>query len=556
MHDKPAQDLPPDGIRKPAGPLGGLFGDPRTPGDLPPSDGQPRPAPPPPSRNLLTRVVLPLGIFVAAVAIIAWVTQYLPSRPGAPDGGEARVAPADARPLLEPAPGAPGWDPKHRVLEAFWAAYAPPADKRSGQKGTWMVWDLADGKLVSWDGQQRGAPVKVDNPEDRKNWHLYRPEYEVFHEGTRDGGYYDYPLRNVSAGPVEMRLIEASCQCSSLKACVLSEAEWASFARSASQGDPVKRTRNEPADGLTWQPLTRQDTRGLIIPAKANVLVRLYWDGNKQEPERLTLTVKLGSMPVDKPSERHVTGLQAQIAYVRPVMFYPERVEIGTLMPQGVSPKVPLICWSATRDLNVRLADGAADPRLAFDEPEKLPDEELRAFEQAQASTGSVARVRSAYRVRVRVHEQKDNQQLDLGSFQRPVPLTILGNGEPLNVPTPIINGTVMGDIRLGSLEDQNRINLKHFPARLGKTMTVALWAKPGMVLEYEGHHPPILPVEAKLSPKKGETVPEWTVWELKVTVRPNVDPGPLPEDAVLILRAKQPSRLMRIPIVGIAGRG
>ena len=52
-------------------------------------------------------------------------------------------------------------------------------------------------------------------------------------------------------------------------------------------------------------------------------------------------------------------------------------------------------------------------------------------------------RIRSAFRVTVKVHETMGGKQLDLGAFQRNLPVAVSGDGEELTVATPSVRGIV-----------------------------------------------------------------------------------------------------------------
>src|SRR5262249_37389689 len=137
-------------------------------------------------------------------------------------------------------------------------------------------------------------------------------------------------------------------------------------------------------------------------------------------------------------------------------------------------------------------------PCFAF-KAEPLDDKECEALMKEFRAAGNPARVRSAYRVEVVVHEQKSGKQLDLGPFQREAALVIYGDGEKLDVPVPMVRGSVHGDIKVGA-QDQQRIDLGNFKASIGKEVTVRLSTKAGMELEYEGFTPAGLGLVVKLS--------------------------------------------------------
>jgi hypothetical protein len=333
----------------------------------------------------------------------------------------------------------------------------------------------------------------------------------------------------------------------------MDEAEWARYQKLVAAADPLTRARQDPEDGFKWQPLALMDFKGLIVPAGARGVFRLFWEVRKQEPEKfVALTAKVVSGAVGKPQDRQATGLLLGLSYVRPVSFHPDRVEVGVLAAKGSSSPTRFVCWSATRKLQVAAKN--TDPCFAF-KADPLNDKEREELMKEFRAAGNAARVRSAYRVEVVVHEEKDGKQLDLGPFRREASLVIHGDGEKFDVPAPTVRGSVHGDIKVGA-QDQNRVDLGNFKARLGTKVTVRLSAKAGVELESEGFTPAGLSLNVELSKRAEKNNGGGNVWDLIVTVPPDGVSRSFHEDSAIVLRIKGSPRRIRIPVFGTALRG
>ncbi|HYT89428.1 MAG TPA: hypothetical protein VEL76_12045, partial [Gemmataceae bacterium] len=531
----------------------------RYPGEIEPPS-LPSPPAQPASPHVFTRIVLPLLIFVVAVGVLAWAIQWLPSQ-GRPTDDKERPPPikeGDKRLLY---PDGPGWlslDPNTKSF-IFTASWETRMDPFFGAETAGLLGSLlGQGSLLT---VARFVPerVYIKHPMQDPLKTAYLPEYEVFTDELFDPGYYDFIFKNVAGQSVEVGLESQGCRCSRVEACALADAEWAAYRKAHEAGNLVKHTPREGVkDGLPWSTLPKDAKAGLLVPAGSQTVVRLHWDGHKEEPEQVQLTAKIWASPAGKSDARqHVAQLVATVAYVRPVHFFPEKVEVGALSSEGASASASFECWSATRDLKVEVdRSKEQDPRFTFTAT-PLTEEECRDLEKRLSARDIATRVRSAYRVSVRVHERKDGKQLDLGAFHKQAPLLISGNGKLLTkVHLPRVRGMVLGEIRLGALEDQDKINLKFFKSSFGTSATVQLWAKPHLELQYVDFTPAHLNLDVKLK-KTDQRVSDWRVWEVKVTVPPNAASGPFPEDSAIQLRAanQKPPRLMRLPLVGTASR-
>ncbi len=509
MQDVPAQGAPQESVREgsTSSPLANSFLS-----HKPYPTSAPAPSTPPPAakaparRKVLSRIVLPLAIFVAGIAGIAWVTQYVPNR----GADEQTVAPPG--PLTTPI----------RFEDQL---------ERGELRGVMALWE----PNVPLD--PKAAP--------------YAAEFEVLKD-RKDGGHYDFEFKNESSENAEVGLGEMNCRCSGAKACLLVGEDWDRY-QQIKKIDPITRARKDD-DNFPWRPLADKDGNGLSVPPGSRGLVRLSWEVRRPEIERATLTLKVWSGTAGKPSERLFTTLRVDISYVLPVNFTPERVDVGVLTAKGTSAPTGFVCWSATRDLKIAVHN--TDPCFEFT-ARRLDDKECRKLTDTLRALNIPTRIRSACKVKVVVHEQKGDKQLDLGAFQRAAPLTIRDeDGSLLEVSLPTIRGYVQGEIKVGAL-DQSKIDLGNFKAQVGTEITTRVWSKPGTELEYQGFTPAGLNLNVKLKKLPKESDASWNVYEMKVTVPPDIQPGPLHEDSAVILRTRGPQgRVMRIPVIGTAGRG
>jgi len=384
----------------------------------------------------------------------------------------------------------------------------------------------------------------------------YVAEYEVATDTRSDGGHYDFEFTNPEGQPLEVGLETKGCQCSRVTVCVLSESDWGRYlGRKRQQPDAVARSRENPDDGFTWKELIPKDHKGAVVPPRGSGVVRLFWEGRaKREPKREMLELQIWVSPPGKYSQRALIPLAVPVQYVEPVRFHPKDLDVGTLSPEVREKSASLYCWSATRRLKVR--GESSDARFAVKIQELDEPGCARLTEELRAEK-ILTRVRSAYRVDVTVSEEKGGKRLDLGTFHRSLPLEISGDGEALPVAPPVVRGRVQGDIRVGGLEDKGHILLKPFRTDFGVTKAVDLWAKPGLELKADGSEPADLGLKvSKLEkrPEGGEK--DWAVWRVEVTVPPGLQPGPLPEEAAVVLRIQGEERRVRIPVRGTVLRG
>jgi hypothetical protein len=493
---------------------------PRFPLDEEPS----RPAPPAASarsRHVVTRVVLPSILFIAGIACIAWVTQYLPSR--------GRPAPE-----IKDAPKLEAIARFHGMIGIDDTTQQPIFGEASKEKPLVALWD--------------------------KNKPFYAPEYEIAWGGYVDNGYYDFDVDNPNDVPIELSVLKTSCACSRIEASALSPPERASYQKLKESAVANGTFGRQTIGDFTWQVL-REDKPNdvLTLPPGSAGLVRVYWDGNKkQQPETLTIHVSIGMRVKGSAApDRSAITLVSRVQYVAPVRFHPDRLDAGVLGGKTEPARLSFRCWSATRDFAVAAAK--TDPCVEI-VPKPLTNEECRQLEADLAKDSSVSKVRAAYVVEVTVHEQRDGKQLDLGWLQRRLPLVFSSKDDALDVSPPLLQAVVEGEVRLVDAVDavvrQNTLHLVG-NAKYGTTCKVTLSARTGMELEFVKCEPARLDVGVKLAKKASAGAT--TTWEMELTMQPGNDPGPLPDDCVLVLRTRDAqgmSRAIRIRLVGSLLRG
>jgi hypothetical protein len=428
---------------------------------------------------------------------------------------------------------------------------------------TWFVQDLpgrANKRTVNIPKGPRTNPLQFEvkqaiwDPKDQN----YVAEFEY-----RAKGHYDFPFRNTTDSPAELCLYRKSCTCSRVEYALKPTDSW----------QPLPETPEEEGKGV------------VVVPARAEGVVRLLWEGRKQEGERLNLTADLWVQPQGKPGERsYDTKLAANISFVPPVRHFPEmNPEVVLLTTRDVAQR-EFFLWSATRDkVEVTIREKQPDPcltcevtPLSADDGQRLRQDLLKEVadltpEQLHQLLKGIAgltpeqllqrylarfqistRVRTAFRVTVTVHEQKDGKQIDLGPFRRRLYLCVAGEAREYLGPT--VQGAVRGEVLVGAPEDQGKVDLKSFTAADGARKKVLLWTDRGVDLEKESHHPAFLQV--KLEKDEKNATDSRMAWWLTVVVPAGAHAGPLPPESAVVLHTRTtPPRRVHVPVVGNAGR-
>jgi hypothetical protein len=151
-----------------------------------------------------------------------------------------------------------------------------------------------------------------------------------------------------------------------------------------------------------------------------------------------------------------------------------------------------------------------------------------------------------AYRFLFTVHEQMEDQQLDLGPFQRTLLLKSGPGIDELQVP---ITGLVRSDIKIVGGDDKDRIPLGSFQIKRGARKTVVVQAPANVKLSYER----VTTEALKVQLDKGEERDGQCTWKLTVEVRPNSWASELSNVSVVLKLDGPTPRLLYIPVTGNA---
>lgn len=456
----------------------------------------------PPSASLMKWVV-PIGLFVAIVGAIAWVTQNLPR--GTPKS-----------PVIE------GVVHKERA-----------ADLRFTYK--FAVWDDLDPS--------------------------YAKEYEMGKEG-----HFDFPVHNPNSFPVTLGFARASCDCSHLLATVLdsstaekikgvvkptadllpgAELQWTKLTKDDKTGLEIPpggwaiarlewHGRKQPGEQLriniqVWMhPASSPDDRSfesLGVPVLMSAPIRFY-------PERIALgTIAAGGSEQGEMLAWSPTRDDFELK-VDPSKFDP-------LLDVSVEKLTP----AAAKALREKFQKTALD---RLDDPKAIEN-----LQKVHESENRQTRIRSAYRIHATLREQKAGKQLDQGHFNRELPLLAPDLGHPL----PPVTAMVRGDIDIGLPDDNGKVNLRTFPAMKGVHRAFPLSTESDAELVIDHVVPKAL--EVKLTRNTKDSSATRHRWTLDVTVPPAGWFGPFQESALIMLRTNTtPPRRVRIPVVGVGGQG
>jgi len=352
-----------------------------------------------------------------------------------------------------------------------------------------------------------------------------------------EGGHFDFPFENGTDEKLLLGTYNISCLCSDVKAAILPAG--------ASKDDLTR---------LDWKSLEVSDRfdpkKTIPVPAKARGVVRVTWKGGKLNEALSRIYARLWMQPELRPNAKQGQALETIVRIVPPVMFEPQLVRIGELGARGVF-RTDIDFWSATRPQVDLLVQSDADDGLIDVQVRPLSREE-QAQVQAKVKSTYNTRIKCAWRAEVTVHEQKGQRQLPQGPFRRQLLVTV--DGEKLDV-GPLLSGAVPGEVRVGSSNDGGMVKLDRFPARSGIKKRTTLWTDKAVGLEVDGHRPAYLKVQFTENLK--ETTSNQRRWDLDVEVPPNSPIGPMPEDAVIILKTQSASpRQIHIPVRGSATPG
>lgn len=461
----------------------------------------------PRSKNKTLRYVFALVLLMLIVGGIAWVIQYLPGRETKPH-------------LNGPLP-----EKKLLVFErnvARWAEAGLPSSKEPGL-------------------DQENFPYK---------------DVEI---GTR--GHYDFLFKNISGAEVEIIFFASTCDCTSVKACLLSADEWTRVNKEQAKkpADPL-RYQEEP----TWVELPKKQTSdptkkpALGVKANEGGAVRVEWNANKAPGQQLKVYPLLLFQATGDLNLRGMQELVVPIMMKQPVQFQPARIEVGTLTAAKTVEK-KFHVWSSTRSALVfKLEPEPADPLFEF-RTEPLTAAEFADLKK-DLSVKKIARPLCGYRVILAVHESKEGRQLDQGAFYRKWAFALDGERPDPNAPLfgPEIVGVVKGDIQIGGSDDRGKIRFASFNVKeTGATKDVQLATDESLVLEkFEGHpHQPSW-INVELTREEKQASKNRITWRLLVTVDRNaLGARPFDEPDAVVLRIVGTDRLVRIPLEGHVSR-
>lgn len=459
----------------------------------------------PPPRSKSLRYALAISSLVAVVAGLAWVTQQLPS-------GSKR------------SPGAAPIPRASNILKF----------SLSNEGKNLAVWESKDA-----DPKERG---------------FSRP----FEKGVL--GHFDFPFQNPTDQTAELGFLLSTCGCLGIEVALVPAAEWAPY-EEAIRNDPLKAKAGAAWD---WRKLEVHDTQGIVVPPGANGFIRVSWRGRKEHGDGLNIQPTLWIQPQGNMKERAFEQLIVPVVMSAPVEFTPRKVNAGVL---GVRDRgqAKFLFWSFTRpDLNLTLDEDFRNPLLKLD-LRRLTADEMKGMTEltkrmtpeefkAKQSEGEVFPpiAVAAYWLHVTVHEQAKGKQLDQGLSHFYLP--VLLDGEKLPTEPPMVLARVKGDIDIGDRNDQDKVNLKSFPASEGTTVTVPFWVN-NAKLDFEAPEQEVPNLEVKV--KRQETIGTRTKWQLEVRVPERSMSGPLPDHSAVILRTRTtPPRYIRIQLVGNAVQG
>ena len=458
----------------------------------------------PPSKDAAPRSVLTVAfmstvvLVVLMVGFIAWVIQYLPSR---------------GKNVSLPAPS-----PLAKKLLVFERPEALWRKKPAVQK-------------------KDAGPDDMEDP------------FKYVENGT--SGHYDFPFKNKSEQKIEILSFVTTCDCTSVKTCLLAAEEWerVNKEQDAKPGKPLAYAKEpswlelpkKPAGELAKKP-------SLVVEPGEGGVVRVEWVANKPDLSvQPALAVRATGDPV------LYQPLHVPVKMRPAIQFDPPRVNAGVLT-SGKTTNAVFDVWSSTRE-NLDFKLPSADPLFVF-EVQKLEEDELAAKAKDLSARKIAPRVLCAYRVSVMVHETKDGKHLDQGSFYRKFPFALEGKVDP-NAPLwgPEIVGRVEGDIQIGGQDDQRRILFKSLNVKTRASKEVQLATDADVQLKtYEGH--PDQPSWIKVNLTRGQASSNRVTWQLEVIVEPNtIGARSFEEPDAVVLQIVGTDRFVRIPIEGNLSR-
>jgi hypothetical protein len=395
-------------------------------------------------------------------------------------------------------------------------------------------------------------------------------------------GHQDYWFVNDSDKNVNVGLSGKSCTCANVEIAVVND-YWkpqlvGQACRSLLQRG-VQRLENLPTWAATYEsdrvfvevPEAEVKTTQLsvndlaTVPAGALGWVRIRW--HRKYPEALALWAELW---MGHPSSGVIARLDAGVRVSEPLEAQKE-VSLGSFDVRELEKgkNVSIVCWSVTRPsvrikatlTHLRGGTAESDP-VEMGEPERLGSAGIHKLEQSQSL--HMVRLRSAYKIPLKLKSRaKDGTPFDWGHFRRFV--TLSSDDESIEPVQVDVTGEVLGDVTVGSGKESGTINLGPFLSSRGAHGDIMLHTDVrGLTLELDKERvPPYL--EATFPDKPEETAGGHRIWVLRVKVKPGEARGEFPRsdesiyrDSAIYVKTthEKPSRLIRIPVRGVANDG
>lgn len=451
---------------------------------------QPSDAAPPARSQSPIRWLVPLLLFAVIIGGIAWLVQNLPSW---------RSRPVESEPV----------DKGPDVLVRFIHPH---------NRGVY---------LALWD------PMPEEKMKDEKQFYVREFEREA-------KGQYHFPFQVHLDLVVEIGLARKSCDCSHLSVAILPEEEWKQLC-AAIRKDPGHEVKENPS--WQWKSLEDKDTKeqGVKLPAASYAVIRIIWENKRTIGESLNLGAQIWAR-TSSAARRQDYGLRIDAVSAPPLRTRKDRVDVGAIEP-GSQVTAEFVLWSPTRD-HAKFKMAQDDPLFEISAKDLTPAKCAELQKQLRKEEINT-RVRAAWTVTIKVHEQKGKHQLDQGYFSRPIQIDMPAAVEDL--PPLVVVGTVKSDFLVGAQDDHGKINLKSFPARFGTKKTVVVSSRTADLDVASVEYPAGLKVQLIETGKRK--------WALHLEVPPDRFFGQITDDNLVILRSKA-GRSIRIPLMGHAVQG
>ncbi len=280
----------------------------------------------------------------------------------------------------------------------------------------------------------------------------------------------------------------------------------------------------------------------LIVPAEGSGLARLRWEGKQEGPQRLKAT--FWSRPLAKPTQASFTDIELPMVYVPPLGLAPPEGDVKELVAGGKN-GVGFICYSATRpDFTLSAHEENHDPCFEVTcEPRSV--EQLN---KDLAALGTAFPIVKGYLIWVWVHENRNGKQLDFGPFQRRIAVK---SDALLETAVVVVKGIVASDLRVVG-DKQNRISLAQFDADRGATKHVLIESdRPGLRLALDSRSPQIMSVTLSDPKPTSDGGQQWKL-EIVMPPN-SINGRMPPDSEIVLKTLDGSPRRFRIPVAGEA---